>query len=188
MGQALPGFVVGTVDESIALSVDESPLMWFSGYVDAPEQTRERFTPDGDWYLTGDVGRADGADFFFASRDDDVILAAGYRIAPFDIESILVADAAVIEPPSSAVPTRSAVRSSSVRRHRRGGRREGRTRGRRGAAGEGAAGEDLQSRLQAAVRSMYGAHAYPRRVHVVAELPKTPSGKVQRFVLRDMEV
>ncbi|GAA0035018.1 AMP-binding protein [Brevibacterium metallidurans] len=189
MGQALPGFVVGTVDESIALSVDESPLMWFSGYVDAPEQTRERFTPDGDWYLTGDVGRADGADFFFASRDDDVILAAGYRIAPFDIESILVADAAVIEAAVVGRPDeiRGEVIEAFVVIDEAAEERAGRV-AEEGAAGEGAAGEDLQSRLQAAVRSMYGAHAYPRRVHVVAELPKTPSGKVQRFVLRDMEV
>ncbi|RAE58023.1 AMP-binding enzyme, partial [Burkholderia multivorans] len=43
-------------------------------------------------------------------------------------------------------------------------------------------------RLQNAVRGTYGAHAYPRRVHIVEELPKTPSGKVQRFVLRDLEV
>lgn len=180
---------MGTVDESIALSVDESPLMWFSGYVDAPEQTRERFTPDGDWYLTGDVGRADGADFFFASRDDDVILAAGYRIAPFDIESILVADAAVIEAAVVGRPDeiRGEVIEAFVVIDEAAEERAGRV-AEEGAAGEGAAGEDLQSRLQAAVRSMYGAHAYPRRVHVVAELPKTPSGKVQRFVLRDMEV
>jgi len=42
----------------------------------------------------------------------------------------------------------------------------------------------LEERLQLAVRQGYGAHAYPRRVHVIDELPKTPSGKVQRFLLR----
>ncbi|RAA70254.1 AMP-dependent synthetase, partial [Burkholderia multivorans] len=48
--------------------------------------------------------------------------------------------------------------------------------------------DGLVTRLQNAVRGTYGAHAYPRRVHIVEELPKTPSGKVQRFVLRDLEV
>ena len=173
MGQALPGFVAGTIGGSIALSVDDSPLMWFTGYVDAPEQTRERFTADGRWYFSGDVGRVDGPDFFFASRDDDVILAAGYRIAPFDIESILVTDDAVIE--AAVVGRPDEIRGEVIEAF---------------VVIDPAVGadDDLVTRLQNAVRGTYGAHAYPRRVHVVEELPKTPSGKVQRFVLRDLEV
>lgn len=173
MGQALPGFVAGTIGGSIALSVDDSQLMWFTGYVDALEQTRERFTADGGWYFSGDVGRADGPDFFFASRDDDVILAAGYRIAPFDIESILVTDDAVIE--AAVVGRPDEIRGEVIEAFVVVDPAVG-------------AGDDLVTRLQNAVRGTYGAHAYPRRVHVVEELPKTPSGKVQRFVLRDLEV
>lgn len=97
MGQALPRFVADTVGGAITISAERSPLMWFTGYVNAPKRTRERFVADGGWYLTGDVGRAEDGDFFFASRDDDVILAAGYRIGPFDIESILTADPAMAE-------------------------------------------------------------------------------------------
>ena len=172
MGQALPGFVAGTVGNSIALSVTDSPLMWFTGYVGDPEKTKERFTEDGDWYFTGDVGRCDGTNFFFASRDDDVILAAGYRISPFDIESILVTDDAIVE--AAVVGRPDEIRGEVIEAFVVVDREE--------------SAEELVNRLQQAVRETYGAHAYPRRVHVVDELPKTPSGKVQRFVLRDMEL
>jgi acetyl-CoA synthetase len=172
MGQALPGFTAGTVGTSIALSVPDSPLMWFTGYVGDPERTKERFTAAGDWYFTGDVGRTEGADFFFASRDDDVILAAGYRIAPFDIESVLVTDEAVVE--AAVVGRPDEIRGEVIEAFV--------------VISQEVSKDELEDRLQQAVRGTYGAHAYPRRVHVVDELPKTPSGKVQRFVLRDLEV
>lgn len=170
MGQAIPGFVGGTAGQSIVLSVERSPLMWFQGYVNAPTQTRERFTEDGAWYLTGDIGRAEGEDFFFASRDDDVILAAGYRIAPFDIESILasceeVAEAAVVGRPDDArgeIIEAFVVLNADVER------------------------DGIVEKLQQEVRAQYGAHAYPRHIHLVESLPKTPSGKIQRFVLRKL--
>ncbi len=171
MGQALPGFVAGTVGEAITISAERSPLMWFTGYVNAPERTRERFVADGSWYLTGDVGRAEDGDFFFASRDDDVILAAGYRIGPFDIESILTADPAVAE--AAVVGRPDEIRGEVV---------EAFIVLQPGEAG----GTPLVDRLQGLVRSQYGVHAYPRRVHFVERLPKTPSGKIQRFVLRGM--
>ncbi len=164
--------VVGTgfVGASIALSVTESPLMWFTGYVNSPEQTAERFTPDGAWYLTGDIGRESNSDFFFASREDDVILAAGYRIAPFDIERILVTsphvrDAAVVGRPDEIRGT--AVEAFVVLTSL-------------------PAAVGLEKTLQDMVRTGYGAHAYPRRVRVIRDLPRTASGKVQRFILRDM--
>ncbi|MFD0440279.1 AMP-binding protein [Streptomyces chartreusis] len=172
MGQALPGFVAGTVGEAIAISAERSPLMWFTGYVDAPDRTRERFVADGTWYLTGDIGREEDGHFFFASRDDDVILAAGYRIGPFDIESILTTDPAVIE--AAVVGRPDEIRGEVV---------EAFVVLRAGEDGD----ESLVKRLQGLVRSQYGAHAYPRKVHVVERLPKTPSGKIQRFVLRDMK-
>ncbi|WP_209325926.1 AMP-binding protein [Brevibacterium renqingii] len=172
MGQALPGFVAGTVGPSIALSVLDSPLMWFSGYVGDPDRTMERFTEDGAWYFTGDVGRSEDANFFFASRDDDVILAAGYRIAPFDIESILVTDDVVVE--AAVVGRPDEIRGEVVVAFV--------------VTNQDVSEDELQKRLQQAVRDAYGAHAYPRRVHIVGELPKTPSGKVQRFVLREAAI
>jgi acetyl-CoA synthetase len=170
MGQAMPGFVAGTVGDALALSVAESPLMWFRAYVNAPDKTRERFTPDGHWYLTGDAGRHEGADFFFASRDDDVIISAGYRISPFDIESILTADQAVVE--------------AAVVGRRHAGSVSGEVIEAFVVLAPNAGTGGLVPRLQEAVRHQYGAHGYPRQVHVVHSLPKTPSGKVRRIELR----
>jgi acetyl-CoA synthetase len=170
MGRPLPGFTAGVVDGTIALDAAGSPLMWFTGYDGAPEKTAERFTPDGRWYLTGDVGTADeDGHYFFSSRDDDLILMAGYRISPLDVESALithpaVADVAVVGRPDEL---RGEVVEAFVV-----------------LAGGAAGSPDLVADLQQRVRTGYSAHAYPRRVHFVDSLPKTPSGKVQRFLLR----
>lgn len=168
MGPALPGFRAGTLGQTIVLSVPQSPLMWFSGYVDDPERSAGRFTDDGDWYLSGDVGRSDGSHLYFSARDDDVILAAGYRIAPFDLEAIIVRDPAVAE--VAVVGRPDEIRGEVVEAFV--------------VLADGFDDAGLEERLQLAVRQGYGAHAYPRRVHVIDELPKTPSGKVQRFLLR----
>src|SRR3546814_5620619 len=64
----------------LAFDLRESPLAWFRGYAGDPEKSAEKFSPDERWYLAGDVARADGdGNFYFASRDDDVIIMAGYR-------------------------------------------------------------------------------------------------------------
>ncbi|MFF2844090.1 AMP-binding protein [Paenarthrobacter sp. NPDC057981] len=172
MGQGLPGYVAGTVGPRIALSVDRSPLMWFTGYLNAPEKNRERFTGDGAWYFTGDIGRQEDGRFYFASRDDDVILAAGYRIGPFDIESILTQHPDVVE--AVVVGRPDTIRGEIVEAFvvLRAGRQ---------------GTNQLATALQQLVREQYGAHAYPRRVHFIENLPKTPSGKVQRFILRSPE-
>jgi acetyl-CoA synthetase len=170
MGRPLPGFAAATLDGQIVLDTQHSPLMWFAGYVDAPDKTAERFTPDGRWYLTGDLGReADGL-FYFSSRDDDLIIMAGYRISPFDVESVLVTHPAVVEAAAVGLPDelRGEVLVAYVVLTDPD-------------AFDHAA---LERELQQLVKDRFAAHAYPRRVHVVDQLPKTPSGKVQRFVLR----
>lgn len=172
MGQVLPGFAAGTKGTEIVLATTGSPLLWFGGYLNAEEKTRERYTPDLQWYRTGDVGRHDGEDFFFASRDDDVILAAGYRIGPFDVESIIVQHPDVVE--AAVVGRPDELRGEVVEAFvvpAAGAER----------------GDDLRDAIKQLVRDQLGAYAYPRRVHFVDELPKTPSGKVQRFILRSLE-
>jgi acetyl-CoA synthetase len=173
MGVALPGFTPGVVGGQIALDAANSPLMWFAGYVSAPERTAERFTPDGRWYLTGDTGRADADGFYyFTARDDDVILAAGYRIGPFDVESVLITHPAVAEVAVVGAPDE--LRGEVVVAHV--------------VLADGARpGPEFETELQDLVKSKYSAHAYPRRVHIVESLPKTPSGKIQRFLLRRAE-
>ncbi|MCF8571136.1 AMP-binding protein [Gordonia sp. HY002] len=172
MGQAMPGYVAGIVDGQIAIDVKASPALWFTGYDAAPEKTADRFTDDGAWYLTADTGKVDDEGYFsFTARDDDVILAAGYRIGPFDVESVMVTHASVAEVAVVGRPDPEGIRGEVVEAFV--------------VLNTGFAGDDaLASELQAVVRDEYSKHAYPRTVHFVESLPKTPSGKVQRFVLR----
>ncbi|MGW4589300.1 AMP-binding protein [Amycolatopsis thermoflava] len=182
MGRPMPGWsvrVLRDVEQAVAaapgepgvLAVDTagSPLAWFTGYVDDPARSREKFSADRRWYLTGDLASVDEAGrFHFSSREDDVIIMAGYRIGPFEVESVIarhpdVAECAVVAAPDDIrgevleayVVTRTAVDS-----------------------------RQLEAEVQRLVKTEFAAHAYPRAVHVVDHLPKTPSGKVQRFALR----
>lgn len=182
MGRALPGWSCAVLlDDSdevapprtagrVAIDTHNSPLMWFAGYVDAPEKTKQRFTEDGRWYVTGDAGSTDeDGHFFFSSRDDDVIIMAGYRIGPFDVESVLVMHEDVIEAAVVGMPDqlRGEVLEAFV------------------VLRDGVDGTDeLEVELQTLVKKKFAAHAYPRTVHFVPSLPKTPSGKVQRYILR----
>ncbi|MGI5127904.1 AMP-binding protein [Pseudonocardia sp. CA-107938] len=172
MGHPLPGFVAGVVDGQIAVDASASPLFWFGGYQDAPEKTAERFTEAGRWYLTGDTGRVDeDGYFFFTARDDDVILASGYRIGPFDVESVLITHPAVTDVAVVGRPDPEGIRGEIVEAFVV-----------TGAPPE--ARDGLARELQDLVRDTYSRHAYPRAVHFVDALPKTPSGKIQRFLLR----
>ncbi|WP_099023371.1 AMP-binding protein [Mycolicibacterium palauense] len=170
MGQSMPGFTMGVVDGRIAVNVPESPSMWFSGYLDAPEQTAARFVDDGRWYLTGDTGSIDDAgNFYFSARDDDVIIMAGYRIGPFEVESVLTTHPSVAE--VAVVGRRDELRGEVLEAFVVLNDTSVDT-------------EALKAELQQLVKNQFAAHAYPRDVHFVAALPKTPSGKIQRFVLR----
>jgi acetyl-CoA synthetase len=183
MGRAMPGFRAAVLadtglDEAapgvpgrVAIDVPGSPLMWFGGYADDPGRTAARFSADGGWYFTGDVGTTDDQGFiYFSGRDDDVILMAGYRIGPFEVESALISHPDVVEAAVIGVPDelRGEVLEAYV------------------VLRDGAeAGPRLVQDLQRHVKHNYAAHAYPRAIHIVSGLPKTPSGKVQRFVLRE---
>ena len=182
MGRPLPGWTVGVLAEDsddpapaatmgrVVIDTANSPLLWFTGYLDAPDKTASRYTGDGRWYITGDAGMVDADGFyFFSARDDDVIIMAGYRIGPFDVESVLVLHDSVVEAAVVGMPDelRGEVLEAFV------------------VLRDGVVGDDsLAVELQTLVKKKFAAHAYPRTVHFVASLPKTPSGKVQRFVLR----
>ena len=175
-GVALPGFELAVLDDSLqpvppgvpgilAVHRERSPLFTFEGYWHAE-------TPSfrGEWYLTGDTMQQDeDGHFFFVGRNDDIITSAGYRIGPFDVESVMmehpaIAEVAVIGKPD---PERTEiVKAFAVLRQ-----------------GFEPCGE-LVDELQQQVRKRLSLHAYPREIEFLAELPKTPSGKVQRFLLR----
>ncbi|MFI5086279.1 MAG: AMP-binding protein [Actinomycetales bacterium] len=182
MGRSLPGWTAAILDPvadtiaapgtvgRVAIDVPASPLMWFSRYANAPEQSADRFSPDERWYLTGDAGHSDADGYlYFSARDDDVIIMSGYRIGPFDVESVLVTHPAVAEAAVVGAPDelRGEVLEAFVVLNA-------------GHTGSPA----LTAELQRLVKDRFAAHAYPRQVHYLPELPKTPSGKVQRYVLR----
>ncbi|NKQ11406.1 AMP-binding protein [Pseudomonas sp. SST3] len=178
-GYAMPGHRVVVLDDQqrelepgkpgmLALDRSRSPLLWFSGYVGIKTKA---FV--GNYYLSGDTVEmnTDGS-ISFVGRADDVITTSGYRVGPFDVESALVEHPAVIE---AAVigkpdPERTELVKAFVVLHA-------------GQNGDTVLAEQLQQH----VRTRLSAHAYPREVEFVDELPKTPSGKIQRFLLRDRE-
>ncbi|MDX3233186.1 AMP-binding protein [Streptomyces sp. ME19-01-6] len=188
MGKPLPGWSATVLRDDgdgpaaagamgrVAIRVAGSPLMWFTGYADAPDKTAERFTADGDWYLTGDAGTQDDDGFFyFSARDDDVIIMAGYRIGPFDVESVLAQHRSVAEVAVVGVPDelRGEVLEAFVVLR---------------PEAAASAGPALAEELRQLVKRRFAAHAYPRAVHFVDRLPKTPSGKIQRFLLRERRI
>ena len=152
------------------LAVDRpaSPLMWFTGHGDGAPPVSTSLA--GRWYATGDTAARDAAGCHrFSARAGDVIVGAGHRVAPFEVETVLmrhrdVVDAAVVGMPArgGAVPEAFVVL--------RAGARPGFGRG-----------EELKRRVRAALP----AHAVPRAVHVVEALPRTPTGAVRRAALRE---
>jgi len=182
MGHAMPGWnsaILEPLSEEIArvgipgrvaMDLERSPLAWFIGYVDDPGKSAEKFSSDGRWYITGDTAHVDSDGYFhFSSRDDDVIIMAGYRIGPFDVESVLSTHPAVFECAVIAAPDEvrgEVLEAVIVLREAY------------------APSSKLAAELQDWVKTHYAAHAYPRRVHFLENLPKTPSGKIQRFLLR----
>lgn len=182
MGHSAPGFRVVVVNETgeelpprhegqVAVDTTASPLFWFRGYHGAPERTSERFVAHNRYYLTGDTASVDDDGYvFFSSRADDVITSAGYRIGPFEVESALLSHRAVAEAAAVGVP--DDLRGHVVKAY---------VVLRTGHDGSSA----LRGELQQHVRSTLAAHAYPREIEFVNALPKTPSGKIQRFLLRN---
>jgi acetyl-CoA synthetase len=181
MGHALPGFRAVVLDEAgnelgpgaqgqIAIDVPASSLYTFRGYWGDHGVMGARLTGDGRYYVTGDTASVDADGYFFySSRGDDIIKSAGYRIGPFEVESALVAHPAVAE--AAAVGTPDQLRGAVVKAFvvLRPGH---------------SPSEELTRELQLTVRARLAAHAYPREIEFVEALPKTPSGKVQRFILR----
>ncbi len=176
MGLPMPGITGGIEHGQIALDTAASPMFWFPGYLDSPDKTATRFSEDRRWYLTGDTGQQDeDGYFFFSARDDDVILAAGYRIGPFDVESVLITHPLVQEVAVVGRPDPEGIRGEVVEAFVV-------------LTQEVENPDVVEAELKAKVRDEYSKHAYPRRVHIVEDLPKTPSGKVQRYKLRQGEL
>ncbi len=167
MGRPLPGIRL-TVDEGeLVLSDPASDPTFFVGYLggqaapsNMPWRTGDRVLQDEDGFL------------FFEGRTDDVIISAGYRIGPFEVESALISHAAVAEAAVVAAPDDergAVVRAVVVLRERH------------------QASPELAAELQEHVKRETAPYKYPRLVDFVDELPKTASGKVRRASLRQAD-
>jgi len=179
-GLPMPGFQVAVLDADgqllgahqageLAIDLAHSPLMWFSGYLN-----QETPAIAGGYYRTGDSVELDDDGYIhFVGRTDDVITSSGYRIGPFEVESALLEHPAVQESAVIGVPDpeRTEIVKAFVVL----------------AAGF-TPNQALQDELQRYVKQRLSAHAYPRQIEFLDVLPKTPSGKLQRFVLRQAEL
>jgi acetyl-CoA synthetase len=178
-GLPMPGFRVVVLDEAgrelgpnqpgvLAIDLARSPLNYFTGYY-------QQETPAiaGGCYRTGDtVEWEPTGEISFVGRADDVITSSGYRIGPFDVESALIEHPALME--TAVIGKPDAERTEIVKAF---------VVLKPGYDASEALGEELRQH----VRRRLSAHAYPREIEFVKELPKTPSGKIQRFILRNQE-
>jgi acyl-coenzyme A synthetase/AMP-(fatty) acid ligase len=163
MGLALPGVDLRVVDGELVADAATVPT-FFLRYLGEPDHdpripwhTGDRVTQDDDGYL------------YFEGRTDDVIISAGYRIGPFEVESALVSHSAVAEAAVVAAPDDergSVVRAVVVLRD--------------GFAPSAALADELQHH----VKEQTAPYKYPRIIDFAAELPKTASGKIRRAELR----
>src|ERR671924_1307853 len=182
MGLPLPGWEVALLDEQeqpvpqgqageICLRARSNPH-YPLGYWNRPEDSEEVF--GGDWFHTKDAARQDEDGYYwYEGRADDVIISAGYRIGPFEVESTLVELPEVIE--AAAVASPDPKRGMVVKAFL--------------VLAEGhEPSDELASDIQTFVRGRLGAHAYPRRIEFVDALPKTLTGKIRRIELRQLEI
>ena len=160
---------IGEEGEIVIRTAHGKPPGMFDGYYRDPERTAQCWI-DG-IYHTGDMAwRDEDGYFWFIGRADDVIKSSGYRIGPFEVESALIAHAAVVECAISAAPDpiRGQIVKATV------------------VLAKGyAPSEELIQELQDHVKRTTAPYKYPRIVEFVDELPKTVSGKIKRKHLRE---
>jgi acyl-coenzyme A synthetase/AMP-(fatty) acid ligase len=157
MGRPLPGFELWVDEGELCADPATIPTFFLDGPRDRPWLTGDRVREDEDGYL------------WFEGRTDDVIISAGYRIGPFEVESALVSHPAVAEAAAVAAPDEvrgQIVRAVVVLR------------------GDREPGDELARELQDHVKERTAPYKYPRLVEFAEALPKTASGKIKRAALR----
>jgi len=179
MGRPMPGHEVAIVDnegrvlppgEAGIVAVRRPDPVMFIEYWKNPAATRDKFR--GDWCLLGDVAMRDEDGYlWFQGRDNDIIKSSGYRIGPGEVEECLAKHPAVAL--AGVVGTPDTLRGEAVTAFI--------------IAKPGyATGPDLANEIQAFVKERLAAHEAPRRIHFIAEMPMTVTGKIRRLDLRRM--
>jgi acetyl-CoA synthetase len=182
MGRPMPGWDVAILDEEerpvgqgergeICLRARSNPH-YPLGYWGNPDASEETF--GGEWFHTKDAASMDADGYvWYEGRADDVIIAAGYRIGPFEVESVCLEHPAVAE--AAVVASPDEMRGNVVKAFV--------------VIVEGhEPNEETADSIKAYVREHLSAYAYPRRVEFVSELPKTLTGKIRRIELRQQEL
>jgi benzoate-CoA ligase len=181
-GVPVPGYEAKIVDEAgHAVKDGEMGNLWvrgasaFAGYWQKPELTAR--AKRGDWVVTGDKFTRDPDGYYrYCGRADDMMKVAGMWVSPMEVENALlghprVAEAAVVGQPSANGLTQAVayvVLRPEVPRQ----------------SGEGEPGRGLAEEICEHVKARLAGYKVPREVRFVAELPKTATGKIQRFKLR----
>jgi acetyl-CoA synthetase len=178
----MPGWEVAILDEDerpvpagergeICLKARSNPH-YPLGYWNRPAQDTEE-TFGGEWFHTKDAAREDEDGYYwYEGRADDVIISAGYRIGPFEVESACLEHPAVAEAAAVASPDErrgNVVKAFVV------------------AVGGYEPTEQLAEEIKTFVRERHSAYAYPRLIEFVPDLPKTLTGKIRRIELRKRE-
>ncbi|MFM8465565.1 MAG: AMP-binding protein, partial [Burkholderiaceae bacterium] len=191
MGKPYPGHRVALLDDTGSLvapgQIGEVALhrydihghpdpVIFNGYWRKPEASKEKY--HGDWLMTGDLAEMDSDGYlWYRGRADDMFKAAGYRIGPSEIENCLVKHAAVAN--AAVVPKPDAQRGNLIKAFivltpdtPRGEQQDA----------------ELIQDLQDHVRAQLAPYEYPKEIEFIDALPMTTTGKVQRKVLRLLEL
>jgi acetyl-CoA synthetase len=178
MGLVSPGYQAAIVDDDgkelptesvglVAVKASDETLYWKEYWGDPAASAALR---RGAWLCTGDLARRDSDGYFwFEGRADDMIKSSGYRIGPFEIESALLKHSAVAE--AAVVGKPDALRGQIIKAFLV-------------LRGESGGSDALAAEILESAKRHLGKHQYPREIEFVPELPKTPSGKIQRFALR----
>jgi len=183
MGRPMPGWHVDLHDDEgnpvgvgeegrIAIRLDPRPVGLFRGYLNNEEENRRVF--QNGFYYTGDKAYMDEDGYFwFIGRDDDVIKSSGYRIGPFEVESALMEHPAVQE--AAVVGSPDVIRGLIVKAFiiLKPGYQPS---------------EALAKDIQRYVKRVTAPYKYPRAIEFVESLPKTISGKIKRYELRELEM
>ncbi len=183
IGKPVPGWEITLLDDNdqpvpmgdegeICVKIDnQKPVGLFTGYLLEPEKTSSVIR-DG-YYHTGDKAWIDEDGYlWFLGRVDDLIKSSGYRIGPFEVESVLLTHPAVVEAAVTGVPDEirgQIVKATVV------------------PASGYEPGESLTRELQEHVKKNTAPYKYPRIIDYISELPKTISGKIKRAEIREKD-
>jgi benzoate-CoA ligase family protein len=176
-GRVVPGYEARIVTDAGEVAPNEPGRLQVKGpstaayYWNNPQKTAATML-GGDWLETGDTYvRDDHGYFHYCGRSDDMLKVGGIWCSPIEIESTLVSHPKVLEVAVVGAPDASGLSKPEAYVVLR----------------EGQTGSDeLASELMLHCKSSLAPYKFPRKIHFVAELPKTATGKIQRFRLRQL--